>query len=44
MIDLRPVFQIPHREMDPADLPAILQPRKGRYGLIDYEKVFLTRH
>lgn len=40
VIDLRAVFQTPHREMDAADLPAILQPRKGRYGLIDYEKVF----
>ncbi|WP_127903983.1 FAD-dependent monooxygenase [Solirhodobacter olei] len=40
VIDLRAVFQIPHRQMDFGALPQILRPAKGRYGLIDYEKVF----
>lgn len=40
VIDLRAVFQAPHREMDVEALPDLLLPRKGRYGLIDYEKAF----
>ena len=40
VIDLRAVFQTPHREMDLAALPAALLPNKGRYGLTDYEKAF----
>lgn len=40
VIDLRGVFQRPHRSMDLSGLPRLLLPRKGRYGLIDYEKVF----
>ncbi|WP_353471287.1 FAD-dependent monooxygenase [Salipiger sp. H15] len=40
VIDLRAVFQTPHREMRLGDLPAALLPRKGRYGLTDYEKAF----
>lgn len=40
LIDLRAVFQAPHREMAVEALPDLLLPRKGRYGLIDYEKAF----
>ncbi len=40
VIDLRAVFQLPHREMQVDALPALLLPTKGRFGLIDYEKVF----
>jgi hypothetical protein len=40
VFDLRAVFQQGHRELDMAALPALLLPRKGRYGLHDYEKVF----
>jgi phenol 2-monooxygenase len=40
VIDLRAVFQEPHRELDVAALPSLLLPRKGRFGLIDYEKAF----
>jgi phenol 2-monooxygenase len=40
VIDLRAVFQQDHRTLDVAALPAILLPRKGRYGLRDYEKAF----
>ncbi len=40
VIDLRAVFQQGHRELNVEELPALLLPRKGRFGLIDYEKVF----
>lgn len=40
VIDLRAIYQTPHREMRWEEVPVILQPRKGAYGLIDYEKVF----
>jgi phenol 2-monooxygenase len=40
VIDLRAVFQQPHRELAPSDLPPVLLPRKGRFGLVDYEKAF----
>jgi phenol 2-monooxygenase len=40
VIDVRAVFQQPHREIDVKALPAMLLPRKGRFGLIDYEKTF----
>jgi phenol 2-monooxygenase (NADPH) len=39
-IDVRAVFQQGHRELWVDDMPAVLLPRKGRFGLIDYEKVF----
>lgn len=40
VIDLRAVFQAAHRDMDMAVLPKLLLPRKGKYGLVDYEKAF----
>ncbi|GAB3633867.1 FAD-binding monooxygenase [Microbacterium shaanxiense] len=40
LIDVRAILQRPHREVDLGSLPALLAPRKGKYGLIDYEKVF----
>lgn len=40
VIDLRVVFQVPHREMQLGALPPLLLPRKGGLGLIDYEKAF----
>jgi phenol 2-monooxygenase (NADPH) len=40
IIDVRVVFQEGHRELNPEDMPPLLLPRKGRYGLKDYEKVF----
>ncbi len=40
VFDLRAVLQQPHREVRLEDLHALLLPRKGRYGLIDYEKAF----
>jgi phenol 2-monooxygenase (NADPH) len=40
VIDVRAVFQQAHRELAIASMPALLLPRKGRYGLQDYEKIF----
>ncbi|WP_315753614.1 MULTISPECIES: FAD-binding monooxygenase [unclassified Bradyrhizobium] len=40
VIDLRAVFQQGHRELALERMPELLLPRKGRYGLIDYEKMF----
>jgi len=40
VFDLRAVLQEFHREVRLEDLPALLLPRKGRYGLVDYEKTF----
>jgi len=42
VIDVRAVFQQGHRELAIETLPALLLPRKGRYGLCDYEKVFCS--
>ena len=39
-IDVRAVFQHEFRDLDYGAMPALLRPRKGRYGLCDYEKVF----
>jgi phenol 2-monooxygenase/3-hydroxybenzoate 4-monooxygenase len=40
VFDLRAIFQQGHRELAIETMPALLFPRKGRYGLRDYEKVF----
>ncbi len=40
VIDVRAVFQQGHRELAVEAMPPILLPRKGRYGLRDYEKMF----
>ena len=40
LIGIREVFQISHRELLLATMPTLLIPRKVRYGLIDYEKIF----
>jgi phenol 2-monooxygenase/3-hydroxybenzoate 4-monooxygenase len=40
VFDVRAVFQQGHRELAIESMPALLLPRKGRYGLRDYEKVF----
>ncbi|MCE7029963.1 FAD-binding monooxygenase [Jiella avicenniae] len=42
VIDLRAVFQGGHRELDRGKLHPLLLPQKGRYGLIDHEKVFCS--
>jgi phenol 2-monooxygenase (NADPH) len=40
VIDVRAVFQQGHRDLAVDAMPEVLLPRKGRFGLIDYEKVF----
>ena len=40
IIDVRAVFQQHHRDLAIGSMPTMLLPRKGRYGLHDYEKMF----
>jgi phenol 2-monooxygenase (NADPH) len=40
VIDVRAIFQQGHRELAVDKMPSVLLPRKGRFGLIDYEKMF----
>jgi len=40
IIDFRAVFQQGHRDIDVERLPSMLLPRKGRFGLVDYEKAY----
>jgi len=40
VIDLRAVMQQGFRDIDITDMPPLLRPAKGRFGLTDYEKVF----
>jgi phenol 2-monooxygenase len=40
VIDLRAVFQQGHRDLPVESMPPVLRPRKGRFALIDQEKVF----
>jgi phenol 2-monooxygenase (NADPH) len=40
VIDVRAVFQQGHRDIAIAAMPDFLLPRKGRYGVRDYEKMF----
>ncbi|WP_224814715.1 FAD-dependent monooxygenase [Hasllibacter sp. MH4015] len=40
VVDVRAVFQQGHRDLTPTDMPSLLVPTKGIFGLVDYEKVF----
>jgi phenol 2-monooxygenase len=40
VFDVRAILQQSHYEIDWADMHDLLKPRKGKYGLADYEKVF----
>ena len=40
VFDVRAIFQQGHRELAIESMPALLLPRKGRYGLRDPDKVF----
>lgn len=40
VIDVRAIFQQAHRTLAIEQMPSFLLPRKGRYGLCDYEKIF----
>ncbi|ADZ70233.1 FAD-binding monooxygenase [Polymorphum gilvum] len=40
VIDARAIFQQGFRDLDLSAMPAFLLPKKGRYGLTDYEKMY----
>ena len=40
VFDVRAIFQGAHHALESGAMPTLLLPRKGRYGLCDYEKVF----
>lgn len=40
VFDVRAIFQQSHRDLVLESMPALLLPRKGHYGLQDYEKIF----
>ncbi|MBV9248088.1 MAG: FAD-dependent monooxygenase, partial [Acetobacteraceae bacterium] len=40
VIDVRAIFQQGHRDLSVDKMPSVLLPKKGKFGLIDYEKVF----
>jgi phenol 2-monooxygenase len=40
LIDIRAIFQQDHRDLAVDKMPPVLLPKKGRFGLIDYEKTF----
>jgi phenol 2-monooxygenase (NADPH) len=40
VIDVRAIFQQHHRDLAVEKMPPVLLPRKGKFGLIDYEKMF----
>ena len=40
VIDVRAIFQQGHRDLELHAMPKVLLPRKGRLGLIDYEKMY----
>jgi len=42
VIDVRAIFQQAHRDLAIEKMPPFLLPRKGRYGLRDYEKIFCS--
>jgi phenol 2-monooxygenase len=44
VFDVRFIFQGYHRDLRIEDLPALLVPRKAKFGLIDYEKAFTADH
>ena len=39
-LDVRAIYQQPHRQLELNTLPPLLLRGKGRYGLVDYEKIF----
>jgi phenol 2-monooxygenase len=40
VIDVRAVFQQSHHDLDLTEMPRVLLPRKGRFSLVDHEKIF----
>jgi phenol 2-monooxygenase len=37
VIDIRLIFQEGHRELAVDKIPSVRPPRKGKFGLVDYE-------
>lgn len=44
LIDLRAIFPQDFKSLAYEDMPSLLKPEKGRYGLRDFEKVFCVEH
>ena len=42
VIDVRAIFQQGHRDLRLENMPPVLVPRKGRFALVDYEKIFCS--
>ncbi len=42
VIDTRAVFQGAYRDAVPTQMPPLLRPSKGRFGMTDYEKVYFA--
>jgi phenol 2-monooxygenase len=42
VFDLRAIFQSNHRHLKLEQFPKLLLPTKGKYGLVDYEKIFCS--
>ena len=40
VIDVRAIFQQGHRDLAVDAMPSVLLPRRGNFGLVDYEKMF----
>jgi phenol 2-monooxygenase (NADPH) len=40
VIDVRAIFQQHHRDLAVDKMPLVLLPRKGKFGLVDYEKMY----
>jgi phenol 2-monooxygenase (NADPH) len=40
VMDVRAIFQQGHRDLAVDKMPSVLLPKKGKFGLIDYEKMF----
>ena len=40
VIDVRAIFQQGHRDLAVDRMPSVLLPKKGKFGLVDYEKMF----
>jgi phenol 2-monooxygenase (NADPH) len=40
VLDVRAIFQQGHRDLRLENMPPVLLPRKGRFALVDYEKIF----
>ena len=41
---MRAVFQQGFRDLAIEKMPALVKPQKGRFGLVDYEKMFCADH